>query len=181
MRHLPCCQRVHPHWLSVALTPILLAVLAVFTLGALAGCGRQPSGPGTQASGSVVITTDHSIYGPGNTIHVTVTNHLAIPIRTQPKPHDCLITGMEFQRNGAWKGAVACGFTVTGDENKGGTTQEIMPGSTVSGTITLGSNTPLSTYRLVFTYLPLPSASPPPGTRPPDWTTVYSATFQVKN
>lgn len=165
---------------SKAFLPCAFSILAMCALCLLAACGRQPSGPGTQADSSITITTDHSVYGLGNTIHVTVTNHLAIPIQTQPKPRDCLITGMEFQRNGDWDGTVACGFPATGDENRGGVTQEIMPGSTVSGTVILGSHASLSTYRLVFTYLPLPAVSPPPGTRPPAWTTIYSATFQVK-
>jgi hypothetical protein len=57
---------------------VLLAVLAACSSGTTTtSCRRLPNtSPGTAHPGQVDVATDHSVYAPGDTMQITVTNHL---------------------------------------------------------------------------------------------------------
>lgn len=93
----------------------MLAFIALCTCVLLAaGCGistnttdSSSSNPATLTSGPVTIATDHTTYGPNDTIHVTVVNHLSTAIAAFDTRASCSILALQAQQNGTWQSANA--------------------------------------------------------------------------
>src|SRR5215469_15548372 len=64
-------------YLYVSALCVLLVVLAACSSGTTTACRRVPNtSPRTANSGQVDVATDHSVYAPGDTMQITLTNHL---------------------------------------------------------------------------------------------------------
>lgn len=151
-----------------------------------AGCGVTTTmsnlpntSPTTITSGPVTIATDHETYGPNDTIHVTLVNHLTTDIMAFDTRASCSIFSLQVQRNGAWQvasvapcalGRIARLVTIP----TGGTyTADILAGAKGSRAAPF----PNGQYRLVLAYYVAGSATPSPAGS--GAATIYSATLTV--
>lgn len=163
----------------------LLAAPAVLTIAALlmAGCGVQP-GTNAQIGGStptptagsptshlptpggstpvmtnVIITTDQQSYKPGDTIHVTITNHTATPILATSGKASCTVVEAQMKTAQGWQTATIAPCT---DATMAELVQ-IAPKASHSASITAKAALPSGTYRLALSYstytIPPPQAA----------------------
>lgn len=163
----------------------LLAASAVLTLAALlvAGCGVEP-GPHTQIGGSaltptpgspashlptpggstpvmtnVIITTDQQSYKPGDTIHVTITNHTATPIFATSGKASCTVVEAQIKTAQGWHTAAIapCADATMAD------VVQIAPRASQSASIAARAALVSGTYRLALSYstytIPPPQAA----------------------
>ncbi len=193
-----------------------LAASAVLTIAALllVGCGAQPGAhsqiggsapsptPGSPAShlptpgGStpvmtnVIITTDHQSYQPGDTIHVTITNHTATPIFATSGKAGCTVVEAQIKTAQGWQTAAIspCADATMAD------VVQIAPKGSRSASIAAKTALPAGTYRLALSYstftIPPPQAAgslkggllagaPRLQPKSSPLTTVYSQAFTV--
>jgi hypothetical protein len=159
-------------------TGMLLSLLL-----ALWSCGSNGSGgdsnPGTSTSGSVSISTDHTTYAPGDTIAVSITNHLQTSIYAFDTRASCTILDLQVQLNGAWQNTQVARCAL----GRMALLVEIPAGKAYDTTIhagTPGVNSagfPAGMYRLVLKYSTSPSGIAQ--TNRQTTTTVYSASIVV--
>ncbi len=165
--------------------------LAFFALCAsallAAGCGistnmtnSSDSNPATITSGPVTIATDHTTYGPNDTIHVTVVNHLSTAIAAFDTRASCSILALQVQHNGAWQQANAAPCPL----GRIARLVTIPAGGTYKADITAGvkglraGSFANGHYRLVLAYYAAgPSGTPSPSAA--GATTITSATLTV--
>jgi len=96
---------------------LIMGSTALCVLLALSSCGTNgtsqsgtsPGGlagtsqPGTPPNGSVSLRTDRTTYRSGDTIQVSVTNHLQAGIFAYDTLASCTILGLQAQINGSWQ------------------------------------------------------------------------------
>jgi hypothetical protein len=195
----------------------LLAALAVLTIAALlvAGCGVQPGAPShiggsaptpTSASSAshlptpggstpvmtnVIITTDQQRYKPGDTIHVTITNHTATSIFATSGKASCTVVEAQVKTAQGWQTAqiAPCADATMAE------LVQIAPKASRSASITAKSALASGTYRLALSYstytIPPPQAAgslkggllagaPRLQPKSSPVTTVYSQAFTIK-
>jgi hypothetical protein len=161
----------------------MLAASAILTIAALlvAGCGVQPGAsshisgstptPGSPAShlptpgGStpvmtnIVITTDQQSYKPGDTIHVTITNHTATSIFATSGKANCTVVEAQVKTAQGWQTAQ---IAPCADATMAKLVQ-IAPKASRSASITAKSALASGTYRLALSYstytIPPPQAA----------------------
>jgi hypothetical protein len=108
---------------------------------------------------NVIITTDHQSYKPGDTIHVTVTNHTATPIFAASGKVNCSVVEAQLKTVRGWQAAVIapCVDTAMAD------VVQIAPKASHSASIAAPTALPSGTYRLALSYstftIPPPRAS----------------------
>ncbi|HEU4782342.1 MAG TPA: hypothetical protein VFS83_03285 [Ktedonobacterales bacterium] len=152
----------------------MLAASAVLTIAALlmAGCGVQPGAQSqtggaapTPTSGSsaphlptpggstpdmtnIVITTDQQSYKPGDTIHVTITNHTATPIFATSGKASCTVVEAQMKTTQGWQTAqiAPCADATMAE------LVQIAPKASRSASITAKSALASGTYRLALSY-----------------------------
>jgi len=195
----------------------LLAAPAALTIAALlmAGCGVQP-GTNAQTGGSaptptagspashlptpggstpvmtnVIITTDQQSYKPGDTIHVTITNHTATSIFATSGKASCTVVEAQVKTAQGWQTAqiAPCADATMAE------LVQITPKASRSASITAKTALPSGTYRLALGYstytIPPPQAAGSlkggllanaPRLQPKSGplTTVYSQAFTVE-
>ena len=164
-------------------TLVFFAVCACALLAA--GCGismanSSSSNPPTLTSGPVTIATDHTTYGPNDTIHVTVVNHLSTAIAAFDTRASCSILALQVQRNGTWQQAEAAPCPL----GRIARLVTIPAGGSYKADITAGfkgmraGSFANGQYRLVLAYYPSgPSGTPSPASA--SATTITSATLSV--
>lgn len=163
----------------------LLAAPAVLTIAALlmAGCGAQPGsssriggaaptptngspashlptpGGSTPVMTNVIITTDQQSYKPGDTLHVTITNHTATPIFATSGKASCTVVEAQMKTAQGWHTATIAPCTDT----TMAVLVQIAPKASQSANITANAALPSGTYRLALSYstytIPPPQAS----------------------
>ena len=165
----------------------MLAFIALWACALLAaGCGltsmgnASASNPPTITSGPVTIATDHTTYGPNDTIHVTVVNHLSTAIAAFDTRASCSILALQVQRNGNWQQAEAAPCPL----GRVARLVTIPAGGSYTADITAGfpgmraGSFANGQYRLVLAYYPSgPSGTPSPASA--SATTITSATLSV--
>lgn len=190
----------------------MLAASAVLSIVALlvAGCGAQPqtggsaptATPGSPAShlptpgGStpvmtnVIITTDQLSYTPGDTIHVTITNHTATPIFATSGKASCTVVEAQMKTAQGWQTTqiAPCADAAMAE------LVQIAPKASHSASIAAKAALSPGTYRLALSYstytVPPPQAAgslkgelvvAAPRLQPKSspLTTVYSQAFTV--
>ena len=146
------------------------AASAVLTIAALlvAGCGVQPQTGGSAATrtpglpaqhlptpgGStpdmtnIVITTDQQSYKPGDTIHVTITNHTATPIFATSGKASCTVVEAQMKTTQGWQTAT---IAPCADATMAELVQ-IAPKASRSANITAKAALASGTYRLALSY-----------------------------
>lgn len=159
-------------WLILGKTALLLL--------ALSGCGSggNTSSSGTTNNNPVSISTDQTSYGPGDSIKVSVTNHLQNSIFAYDTRASCTILGIQMQVNGAWQDSQVARCPL----GRPAMLIEIQAGKVYTASISAGypglsqSTFPTGSYRLLLAYSTTGKGTPQTPT-----TTVYSATFTVAN
>jgi hypothetical protein len=163
----------------------MLTASAVLAIAALlvAGCGVQPEAssqiggsaptptPGSSVShlptpgGStpimtnVIIATDQQSYNPGDTIHVTITNHTATSIFATSGKASCTALEAQIKLAQGWQTATIapCAEGTMAD------IVQIAPKASRSASITAKAALPSGTYRLALSYstytIPPPQAA----------------------
>jgi hypothetical protein len=159
-------------------TGMLLSLLL-----ALWGCGSNEIGggsdQGTSTSGPVSISTDHATYAPGDTIAVSITNHLQTSIYAFDTRASCTILDLQVQVNGAWQNTQVARCAL----GRMALLVEIPAGKAYNTTIHAGTpgvssaGFPAGMYRLVLKYSMSPSGIAQ--TNRQTTTTVYSASIAV--
>jgi hypothetical protein len=140
------------------------------------GGSSTNTSPGTQTSGPIIITTDHSVYHPSEQVHVTVRNTLSTAIYAFDTKASCSILDLQMQVKGAWQVAPVARCSVSRPPRQ----VVIQPGETY--TTTIQANTPGldsltfpgGIYRLLLSY-----STTPGKTSSSSKTTIPSATFTV--
>jgi hypothetical protein len=190
----------------------MLAASAVLSIVALlvAGCGAQPqtggsaptATPGSPASHlptpgestpvmtNVIITTDQLSYTPGDTIHVTITNHTATPIFATSGKASCTVVEAQMKTAQGWQTTqiAPCADAAMAE------LVQIAPKASHSASIAAKAALSPGTYRLALSYstytVPPPQAAgslkgelvvAAPRLQPKSspLTTVYSQAFTV--
>lgn len=149
---------------------LVVGGVSLCVLFALSGCGTT----GTSTGGSIQMSTDHTTYQSGDTIQVSVTNHLQTSIFAYDTLASCTILGLQAQVNGAWQNSKAARCAL----GRMARLVEIAAGKTYQAGIRAGipgvqsSGFPAGSYRFVLTYTTLPQ-------KPQSMTTIYSALITV--
>jgi hypothetical protein len=159
---------------------LLLGGVAPCLLFALWSCGTTgDSNPGTSTSGPVSISTNHTMYQPGDVIRVSVTNNIQKSIFAYDTRASCTILGLQVQVNGIWQNSQASRCALGGSA----TLVEIPAGKTYSATIGAGTpgvsspGFPTGSYRFELKYSTSPTGVPQHSKQ--GTTTIYSAAFIV--
>ena len=150
----------------------------------LVGCATMSnmntttSGTATSSPGPVVVSTDHTTYGPGDTISVSVQNTLSTPIYAMDTQSSCSILSLQYQVNGVWQPSQVAQCPM----KRPARPVKIDAGATYTTTITAGYpglsqlTFPKGSYQLVLIYTTSPSAIP----TAESGVTVTSPTIQVQ-
>lgn len=152
--------------------PLMLVLCALFSCGSTGNSGNA----GTSTTGPVSLHTDHSTYMPGDSIKVTVTNHLHTSIFAYDTRASCSILDLELQVQGVWQATQVARCPL----GRPAMRVEIPATKTYSATLQAGypgisqANFPAGTYRLLLSYSTSATSLPQRTT-----TTIYSATFSV--
>lgn len=156
----------------------LLSSSLLLTLAACGNASGTNTTLGTQTSGPVSISTDHSTYEPTDSIQVTVLNTLAKPIYALDTQASCSILGLEIQVSGKWQTSTVAkcllgrpAQVIALDPQKAYTTTI----QAASPPVVKDAVFPPGTYRLVLNY----STSASAGSLMSNPTTIFSATFSV--
>lgn len=112
----------------------------------------MPDTPGGSAPNvtNVTIATDSYNYRMGETIHVTITNHLRTPVYTSGGKVNCTVVEAQMKTTQGWQMA---SIAPCGDGNMSGEIVQIAPGATRTVTLaTTGAVFDPGTYRLALSY-----------------------------
>ncbi len=156
---------------------IALLALMLTACGEASACPSRPDSPGTFPSGPVSIETDHTVYAPGESPHVSILNLTPDPILSTPPQGCCeFCPAVRLQRlvGYEWQEVNVCVPDVGGNPagNRGIPIDRGL--SPVRPPVPLTSP---GTYRFVLSYGPLYPKPPCPCGDPP--TIVYSAIVYV--
>ena len=162
--------------LSLALLALVLTVTAC---GEASACPTRPDSPGTYAGWPIVLTTDHAIYAPGESPHVSIANLSSEDILTTERGsagNSCPPVALQRLVGEQWQDVYDC---FPGPN--GGGAQGLFRYHFVRGVAALSRPlVPLpspGTYRFVLSYDPMHLIGNCPNVCNP--TVVYSAALRV--
>lgn len=152
---------------------LLLVALALANCGGATCSQRVNTSVGTEGVGPVSVTTDHSVYAPGEGIHATITNHLqqTIVVNNYDFTAYCPYFVLQMRAGNDWQNMFACQSS-SGDTQPRNEPQRIAAGSSFASIVGLRSDLPAGTYRLWISSYQVFDAQGSSGT-------TESATFRV--